>query len=63
MKERAINYAKQYFALNNINLIIGDDKYYIDMNSYSLFLEITFDEVKYRASLMLHSELEGINSL
>ena len=63
LKERTIKYAKQYFALHNINLIVEDDKYLIDLNSYSLFLEITFEEIKYRAELMLQSEIEGIKSM
>ena len=60
LKERAINYAKNYFALNDINLIIEDNKYLIELEPSYFLVEITFDEIKHRATLMLQSEIEGI---
>lgn len=63
LKERAISYAKNYFNLYDINFIIENNKYLIELEPSGFLVEITFDEIKYRAELMLQSEIEGIKSM
>lgn len=63
LKQRVIKYAKNYFALNDIDFIIENDKYLIELKPSCFLVEITFNELKYRATLMLQSEIEGIKTL
>jgi len=60
LKDRTIDYAKNYFALHDINLIIENNKHLIELEPSCFLVEVTFDEIKHRATLMLQSEIEGI---
>ena len=60
LKERTISYAKNYFNLHDINFIIEKNKYLIELEPSCFLVEITFEELKHRATLMLQSEIEGI---
>ena len=64
LKERVINYAANYFKLNDIYFehCLIRNKSFIETN-HGFMVEITFDEVLHRAQEILDSELEGIKHL
>lgn len=63
LKERMVDYAKNYFNLNEIYFFTRNDKYFIELKPSGFCVEITLEECKYRAISMLESEIEGINIL
>ncbi|NRA77319.1 MAG: hypothetical protein HRU18_03840 [Pseudoalteromonas sp.] len=64
LKERAIHYASNYFLLHDIYFehCLIRDRFFIETN-HGFIVEITFDEIKERARLMLESEIEGLKQL
>lgn len=60
LKERVIEYAINYFSLNDIYIEERNGKFYVQLEN-NFLVEITFEEMKYRAIQMLESEINGIN--
>lgn len=63
MKERTIEYAYNYFCLNEIYCVKDRDKIFVQLEPSNFMVEITLDEIKYRAKLMLESELTGLENI
>lgn len=56
-EKNTIYYAEQWFKLNEIPTLQTEKKIYLIVNNH-FEIEITEEEIKYRAELYLNSEIE-----
>jgi hypothetical protein len=63
IKQRVVEYAYNYLTLNEIFCEKQGDKIFVQLEPSNFMVEITFEEMQYRAKLMLESELEGIKRI